>query len=829
MADLIIELANIMPRHLAVCGAKATNLGVIARKSRTAPGFCLMTTAYFQSLRKSGLQERISQLANSVSGESLEELEQVSRQIQSLIKGINLPDDVEEALRRGYDQLTKGEEGVKVAVRSSATAEDLPTASFAGQLESYLNVENWQQVREAVVNCWASLWTPRAMHYRLQKKLAHEEVGMAVIIQKMVPAQVSGVMFTANPMTHSRREIYIEAVPGLAEELVQGQASGEVYTFDKEHNFVSARRFKGDYPLLTDFALRQLAHEGKKLEYLFEDYQDVEWAFYNDELFILQTRPITTLTEEEITLPRQERMTPIQREIFVNIQERFPEPALPLDTVVAKIYYLSLFNAYFELGFHVPVVDWRKTEQGIFPEYFIPPAIKPSLRRIFSLGKMLAGDLMKEWHYNEAAFDKYVQLMRQDMLKNFPMEIILEYIEDGLRDFQRANTFRYLLYIQYGYMYRWLGKLLKLFYGETGQEIFEDIVVGQPQATMEINRLLMNIANLIREQPAIKEFVLSHSSEKIAAEISQMPKAEQIISVFDILMHRYGHREISQGLGGIGAATWQDRPEVVWGMIKSLVRQNPGASHQEHAQENYYTERRKQAEAKLSALVSKGWGRILPLRRIFGSLVDFSRRYTAFREDSHVYLTQAMQVFRTLFLSIGRRLEEKGYLKEEQDIMYLTYWEVKELIQDLYSLKEVSRRSLEEKLKERKEHYLERQKRWSRQIAGELPAGETVLHGVGASRGSAAGFCRIIQHPDELERLQPGDILVALSTNPSWTPVFPMLGGLIVEHGSPLSHAAIIAREYGIPAVMGVKGVTQLLSDGEEVLIDGSLGLIYRR
>lgn len=824
MADLIIELADIMPRHLAVCGSKATNLGVIARKSRTAPGFCLVTTAYFQSLRKSGLQDQVNQLANSVSGDSLEELELVSQQIRNLIKGIDLPDDVEEALRRGYHKLTRGEEGVKVAVRSSATAEDLPTASFAGQLESYLNRENWQQVKEAVINCWASLWTPRAMHYRLQKKLAHEDVGMAVIIQKMVPAQVSGVMFTANPITHSRREMYIEVVPGLAEELVQGQASGEIYTFDKEQNFVSSCRFKGDYPLLTDFAIRQLAHEGKKLEYLFEDYQDVEWAFYNDELFILQTRPITTLTEEELKLPRLDRMTPIQREIFVNIQERFPEPALPLDTVVAKIYYLSLFNAYFELGFHVPLVDWRKTEQGIFPEYFTPPAIKPSLRRIFSLGKMLAGDLMKEWQYNEAAFDKYVQLMQQDMLKNFPMEIILEYIEDGLKDFQRANTFRYLLYIQYGYTYRWLKKLLQLFYGQVGQEILEDIVVGTPQATMEINRLLQDIAHLIRKQPEVKEFVLTHSSEEIAAEISRLPNTDQIMLVYDTLMHQYGHREVSQGLGGIGAATWQDRPEIVWGMIKSLVRQEPEVPYQE----NVHTDRGKEAEAKLSALVSKGWGRVIPLRKIFGSLVDYSRRYTAFREDSHVYLTQAMQVFRTLFLSIGRRLVEKGYLQEEQDIMYLTYWEVRELIQDLYSLKGVSRRSLEERLRERKQHYLERKKRWNQQTISEVPDGETVLHGIGASRGLATGFCRIIQHPGELDRLQPGDILVALSTNPSWTPVFPMLGGLIVEHGSPLSHAAIIAREYGIPAVMGVKGVTRLLHDGEQVSIDGSRGLIYR-
>ncbi|HHW07165.1 MAG TPA: hypothetical protein GXX34_06515 [Clostridia bacterium] len=824
MPSFIIELADIMPRHQALCGSKASNLGVVARKSRTAPGFCLMTSAYFLALRQAGLQAQVIELANSVSEADPGELEQAARRIQSLIRGIGIPAEVEEELRQGYDKLVGGKKGVKVAVRSSATAEDLPGASFAGQLESYLNLETWEQVREAVVACWASLWSPRVMHYRLRKRLAHDQVGMAVIIQKMVPARVSGVMFTANPVTQSRREIYIEAVPGLAEQLVQGRAAGEVYIFDKEKNFVSSRRFHGDYPLLTDFALRQLAHEGKKLEYLLEDYQDIEWAFYNDELYILQTRPITTLGEEEFQLPRSEGMTPIQREILVNIQERFPEPVLPLDAVVAKIYYLSLFNAYLELGFHVPGVDWRKTEQGIFPEHFVPPAIKPGLKRVFSLGKMLAGDLMQDWQYNEAAFDKYVQLMQQDMLKSFPMEIVLQYLEDGLRDFQRANTFRYLLYIQYGFVYRWLGRLLRWLYGRAGQEIFEDIVVGQPQATLAINGLLHQIAAAVREQPALLEFVLAHAPEEIAAGIGRLPNAEPVLSLFGTLMDEYGHREVSQGLGGIAAATWRDRPEVVWAMIKSLVRQGPAASQPEDAQMT----RRQEAEAKLDKLASSGWGRILPLRRIFDRMVDYSRRYTAFREDSHVYLTQAMLVFRTLFLAIGRQLTAKGYLQEAQDIMYLTYWEVRDLVQELYSLREVSRRALEEKIRRRKLEYEARKKRWSQAAGAEVPASSEVLKGMGASRGQATGPCRVIRQPEELDRLQPGDILVAASTNPAWTPVFPMLAGLIVEHGSPLSHAAIIAREYGIPAVLGIKGATRLLRDGEQVSIDGSEGLVYR-
>lgn len=824
MAKLTIDLAEIMPRHQNLCGSKAANLGVIARKSRTTAGFCLTTQGYYQALKEAGLFNHITELANTVSLDNMEELETVSAKIQGLIRGICIPAEVEEALYRGYEQLIQDKEGVKVAVRSSATAEDLPSASFAGQLESYLNLENWQQVKEAVINCWASLWSPRVMHYRLQKKLDHDKVGMAVIVQKMVHAQVSGVMFTANPVTNSREEIYIEAVEGLAEKLVQGEVTGEIYTVHKKQNFISSRQIHGAYPLLTDFELRQLAHEGKKLEYMFEEYQDVEWAFDQGQLFILQTRPITTLAEEEWQFQKPEKPTPIQEEIFVNIQERFPEPVLPLDAVVAKIYYLSLFNAYSDLGFHVPVVDWRKVEKGVFPDYFVPPAIRMSFWRFFRLGKMLAGDLIRDWHYNEAAFDKYVQLMEQDLIKTFPMEIIMDYLEDGLKDFQRANTFRYLLYIQYGYVYKLFHRLLKAFYGNEGEALFEDLVAGQPQITMEINRSLEEIARLIKDNGAVKEFVMSNSALEVADGIKEMPAGREVYTAFEEFIKVHGHREVSQGLGGIGADTWQDRPDIVWGMIKGLVAQpdsNEGVKGDP-------LERRAQAEARLDELLRSGFGRFLPLKRLINRLLYYSRQYTAFRENSHSYLTKAMLVFRSLFLAIGAELVQKGYLKDKNDIMYLTFWEVKELIQDIYSHREVSKRQLEENVAQRKTDYEKRKKRWAERdlIAVEKLDSGALLQGIGVSRGQATGPCRVIINPEELHRLQPGDILVTKSTNPSWTPVFSILGGLIVEHGSALSHAAIIAREYGIPAVMGVAGATGLLADGTQVNIDGSKGLI---
>lgn len=825
--QLVIGLEEIKPRHVNICGAKATNLGTIGRRSRTSPGFCLTTFAYFQSLKEAGIQTEINNLLDSIDGESLKELERVSTQIQALISGVQLTQEAEEALFNAYEQLLNKRKDVKVAVRSSATAEDLPTASFAGQLESYLNIDSWQQIKKAVIDCWASLWTPRGIHYRNQKGLSQGRVGMAVIIQEMVPAQVSGVMFTANPITNSRKEIYIEAVSGLGDKLVQGEVVGESYLIGKEDLSILSRTTLGAYPLLTDFSLRQLAHEGRKMEVLFADYQDIEWAFLNEELFVLQSRSITTLAEEELKIPSRQEMTSIQREILTNIQERFPEPMLPLDTVIAKIYYLSLFSAYRELGFSVPVADWRRVELGFFPDYFIPPRIRTLWTRIFHLGKMLAGDLIEEWKDNEKAFNRYVDLMKQDILKTFPMEIVLEYLEDGLRDFQRANTFRYLLYIQYGTVYKLLKKLLKLFYGQKGLEIFEDIVIGQPQATIRLNQDLEGIARLIGEQEEVRKAILDCSDQqKLPDLIVDLPQTEKIRDAFNVFILEHGHREVSQGLSGIGAATWRDKQEIPWGMIKAFLAQA------EFSEKTAGTalERRKEAENTLAQLTSKGWGRILPLQRTFNFLVDYSRRYTAFREDSHYYLTQVMFVFRFLFLAIGQQLAKRGYLKEKDEIMYLTYWEVQALIEDIYSLKQTSQKQIEIKIEGRKQQFEERTTKWKYR-EGEVKQdteNKRVLNGVGASRGMVKGVCRLIENPGELHRLKSGDILVAQSTNPAWTPVFSFVSALVVEHGGALSHAAIIAREYGIPAVMGVPGVTHLLKDGEIVTVDGTKGLVYR-
>jgi len=824
MQDLILRLPEIKVRHQKYFGSKAVNLGVIAREMRSMPGFCLSAAVYTEAVKKAGVFRDILALAQECQGRDLAFVESAAEQIHRLVLEVPLPEAVVEAVAAAYATLVSDDPQPEVAVRSSATAEDLPSASFAGQMESFLSIRSLPNLLQAVKGCWASLWTARAIHYRLQKGIDQANIAMAVIIQVMVPAQAAGVMFTANPVTNSRGEYYIEAVRGLGEGLVLGEKNADRYRVAKETLAVITREIQEERPYLTDYQVKTLADFGAKLEFLYGEPQDVEWALYRGEIYILQTRPITTLADEEIRLLPPSEMTRVQRDIWTNVNERFPEPILPIDGIIAKIYYQSLFSAYRDLGYQVPYVDWSKVEAGFFPELFQPPAIRLKFRRLFKLRKTTGWNIAREWQQNEEIFNKYLRLLKDPRLKEFPLEIIMEYIDDALRDFQRALTFRYLLYIQYGTLFAFLSWLLKTASGGQGQEILEGLTAGEPQVTMELNEKLIQLAGQAEAADGLAEIIVSTPPEEVRKSLTAIEGGPQFLARFDEFLAKYGDRELTQGLGGLAAPTWREEPAAVWGILRGtlIAGRYPGEQKQS------LSARRQEAEEALARLSSRGLGRLLPLDRLTKRLVDAARQYNAFRENSHFYLTQAMTVFRTLFLQVGNRLVRRGLLAREEDIMLLGYFEVKDLVYALYNQQKVSRLEMTETISSRRQQQERRRKRWLNRHLAVTASAAGVLHGAAASSGLVRGRCRVITDPRDFNRLEPGDILVARYTNPAWTPVFSFIGGLVVEYGSTVSHAAIIAREYGIPAVMGVAGAAEILTDGELITVDGSRGLIQR-
>jgi len=827
---LIKGLREVFQEDVALVGGKAANLGDLARGLRVPPGFCITSEAYVRHLAQHKSQQRIMDLLAEVDMTDMDAVDKVSGQIRKLILDLPFVPEVETAIKDAYEKLGSGKETFLVAVRSSATAEDRPEASFAGQQESFLNVDGWDHVLAMVKECWASLWTPRAIHYRARRGYENETVRMAVIIQEMLLAQISGVMFTANPVNNSRQEILIEAARGLGEALVSGQVTGENYVIAKDGfrllSVTGADPDKG--PMFTEMQLKQLALYGEKIEKYYDHvHQDVEWAYLKGEFYFLQTRPITTLEDEEEEKIQWHKLTQVQKEILTTVSERFPEPIYPIDGAVTKIFFAAQFENFEKLGYQVPPMDWTRVEKGVFPEYFVPPAIRPGWRQLFSflnLWNVLKSDPAAEWRQESPHLMKTLVFLTDKNLNRFPYHIVYEYLEEALQELHLFILLRYKYFVKNRLPSRILAWFLRRLFSSGAREIHENLLAGLPCLTMETNQKLRELALQAGRMPEVNRVLAESDVHEIEGQLAGIQGGKEFLAAFAEFMDRYGDRETSIGLGGLGVPTWREAPEVVWGILKGLVT---GGVETDLAREQALHERREAAEEKLRQRLSGGIWRLIPLKGLVFKFVEQNRSFAAFREDSHFDLTKALSVFRKLFLELGKRFARQGLLDDPKDIMYLSFYDIRDVIFEIYHYLRVNPKVFRNKLNESKAYYQRRVARWkARGVTQEVFA--EGLQGVPACSGVVTGPARIIHDPREFYKLKPGDIMVAPYTNPAWTPLFASAAGVVVDTGGAASHAAIIAREYGIPAVMGIPGASKILKDGEIITVNGSLGKVIR-
>jgi len=831
MAKNIYWLQEIYLTDRAVVGGKGANLGDLARGLNVPPGFCLSAEAYYRNLEHFGVNEKIAAAMSSVDGQDLKSVQSASEQISAMILAVPFLPEVEDAIREAYACLAQDKVELKVGVRSSATAEDLVEASFAGLQETFLNVEGIDDVLMAVKKCWASLWTARAIYYRAQKGFDHEKVTMAVVIQEMVPASVSGVMFTANPVNNLRDEIVIEAVRGLGEQLVSGHKAGDVYKFRKEDVRVDFLEMKvsdpQQGPMLNDYDVRELAHIGLKVELFYGDYQDIEWAYHQGKFYFLQTRPITTLGDEMLPDLDLSAMSEMQRELMDWVAERFPDPILPVDGIVVKVLFMAQLEAMQSSGYVVDEMDWSRVEKGIFPEFFQPPGIRPGLKRFWPylrLGRTLRTDPAAEWASEQVYLLDTLKKLKGRDISQLPLEVINDYLTEGLKHLHYFIVLRYNYFVQNRIPSATMLKLLKFIFGREGVGIYEDLLAGSENVTLEINKALNSLAAEARSSDRVSAVFLSTPPEEIKEKLENTPEGASFVEKFNNFLQLYGERETTMGLGGIASPTWQDSPEVVYGMIRGIVTEDPRA---EAAREALRKHRAQEAENIVYARLSKGILGFLPVKPLFRSLLRHARSFAAFRENSHYDITRSMHVFRILYTELGKRLVRRGLLQQPGDIVYLSYFEIKDIINEIfYGIRDIDTRALAAKIESRKVEQERRFDRWkNRQVKVN---GEGAMEGTPASHGTFTGPARIIMDPREFHKVRKGEVLVAPYTNPAWTPLFTVVGALVVETGGLASHAAIIAREYGIPAVMGVSKATQILQEGEIITVNGTTGAIHR-
>jgi rifampicin phosphotransferase len=798
---MICWLQDVDERQVGRVGGKGANLGRLLHLGLPVPpGFVVTTDAYravlaFPDLAAAGPEQR-----------------------RALLPTAPLPDDISAAILDAYRRLA----APAVAVRSSGTAEDLAAASFAGQHDTFLNVAGPDALLAAVRGCWASLWSERAVAYRRAQGWDARDLALAVVVQAMVPAERAGVLFTADPVSGRRDHLVIEAVSGLGEALVSGQATPSRAVVEK----ASLRLLAGDAPLPVG-ALEDLARLGLRIEGAFGAPQDVEWAYADGGCVILQARPLTAVPAVEApsvaaqtdTAPQGRRYSRVQRAGAPNMLEHMPVSPSPFDyALFYRPLMARVLQALRSLGFATSALDevFIAVAEGVVQA--VPPSITPTLRVLTLPPKLLAAlraspdDWLRECR---ALLVVPAQQIDTEDLALLSTDALLDRIATLQQRLVDLTVRRFGVLAPRLLLTQTFPLLLRLAVGRAAPRLQADLLAAVPCTTTAANQELERLARLGRETPELRQIFVDEPPERVAERLRDVAAGPAFLAALDAFLRCYGYRESAMPAAALPA--WRDDPRIVYGLLKGRA-----ASTQETSALNADDGQR--AERTRQALVAAlGRGRLGPATRLLLPLylrrLAAARALIAFREDSHFALVLAFPVIRRLALELGRRLVARGALAEPGDIFFLELEEIRRLgpaavVQETVRRRHEARQSVAGRATAVPAALL----------AQTATSGE--LHGAAASPGTATGPVRVIREAHEFWMLQAGEVLVAPYTSPAWTPLFALARAVVVDAGGVASHAAIVAREYGIPAVMGTGRATRVLRTGQHVLVDGTRGRV---
>lgn len=804
--EFVMSLRDLDREDVAIAGGKGANLGELVRAGLQVPdGFLVTTEAYARVVNLLDLK-----IADGVAGGD-------GVAIRASVEAAAMPADIQAAIADAYTALGSG----PVAVRSSATAEDLPGAAFAGQQDTYLNIIGEAAVLDAVRRCWGSLWTDRAIAYRDRIGIEQAEVKIAVVVQRMINAEIAGVMFTADPVSGDRKTILVDASRGLGEAVVSGLVTPDHYVLDDTGNvrdFQQGRREvvirsaaaggvvreaggTEDAQSLSDSVLAELAQLGTTIARQFGRPQDIEWAYADRRVWLLQARPMTALPPPPLKLNARQRL------LGSVLLDYVPVRPYPID--------MSTWVPYGPAGLMARVVGTfglRDAFEGFLPEdeygvvdRFVPLAPRPTPRLLLTPWRIAT--LAHRYHPARwtddprfAAFLNHVRslaaqdlmTMRWPWLKTIPRQALdlITPIGDLRIDYLPGTMLSLLrLFI----VLRLLGR----------SALLANLLVTQTR-TSDANHALEALADRARDHPDLYDAVSTLDPNQLAA----FPTFEAAFSAY---LAEYGHRETVTPIL-VTPPTQRDAPDTVLALIKVLAAEPPRPP-EDH-------------ERVLHELLQHPLLRSGRRRARVTHWVEAARAGVAFREDSHFYFLLPLPILRRSLLEMGRRLRDVGLLKKPEDVFHLRLEEL-EAINDPTTLEDPERlRAAVRTRSARREELAGVRLIDPAAVFPQRDAGDALITGTPASSGSATGPVRLIHGPAEFGRLAAGDVLVCPYTNPAWTTLFQLAAAVVVDTGGLGSHAAIVAREYGIPAVMGTGTGTTTLTDGQLVTVNGSTGRV---
>jgi phosphohistidine swiveling domain-containing protein len=873
---------------LAEVGGKGASLASMAAAGLPVPrGFLLTTDAYRQFLDENGLEPTIQEAVAGLSEADPASWERASSAIEAAFLEAGLSGEVAEEARAAYAALAGdrperagGDAGLAVAVRSSATAEDLPGASFAGQQETFLNVRGVPALLDAIRRCWASLWAARALAYRHRLRIDHRTVAMAVVVQELVPAEVAGVLFTANPTTGERGELLINASYGLGEAVVSGQVTPDTYLLDKAtlavktmtlgakelmvvpsagleaggtdgaapdagqgtlHQPVPEGR-RGE-PALPEPLLRELAALGVEAELNFGGVpQDIEWAVADRQVWLLQSRPITGLPPAPLRDVLWDPPVPGSKWIRRQVVEHMPEPLSPLfedlylrdglersiDVVMVALRMPDALDDMIDRPLFATVNGFAYQRADVKLRSGTAPAL---------IGYMARGipTLFREGvqNWRDKELPAYQETIARWKALD-PAGLSDARLLDGVRELARADA-RY-----------WFATALVIGTAKVTDSLLDTFLSkaapGRKLSSGRFLRALSNrgmaseaaleeVADLVRGSAELRALVAATPPERLREALAESPAGGPVLEALDAYFEQFGHLIYSLDFA---VPTQADNPLPVLLSLRAL------AARPHRDAEAMLTAMAREREA-LTRETARSFDPIR--RRLFRLLLGWARRYAPYREEALFYVGAAWPTLRRLALELGRRLAETGLLERSDDVFYLTSAELSAvgpasagdagpsdpatLARERRALREARKRlqppaavppAYQFKLGPLDLSGRESQKRNT--VNG------TTLRGFAVSPGRVTALASVIRGPADFGAMQPGMILVCPTTTPAWTPLFSQARALVTDIGGILAHGSIVAREYGIPAVMGTGTATQRIASGQQITVDGDAGTV---
>jgi rifampicin phosphotransferase len=855
----VLSFEEIDQTQAEVVGGKGAHLGELSRIDgvRVPAGFCVTTDAFRRIMAEApSIDDRLDRLSR-LSLDDRDSIRTLSAEIRRILEGIAIPDDLVAAISRALSRL--GEQ-VAYAVRSSATAEDLPTASFAGQQDTYLNIVGPAAILEHVNRCWASLFTERAVTYRLRNGFDHRKVHMAVVVQQMVYPEAAGVMFTADPVTSNRKIVSVEASFGLGEALVSGLVNADVYKVrDGEFvtNAIATKELaiqpapaggtqvqaiepaRQEQPALTDAQVVRLAQLGRRIEAHFGCPQDIEWCLVDDDFQIVQSRPITTLFPIPVANDQDNHVY-----VSVGHQQMMTDPLKPLGI---SVWQLTALRQMYEAGGRVFVdvaagLAAPASRAGILGLGKSDPLIGDALQTILERDDFIrrlpderaAGPppggaqapietdpaivtgLIERSQASLAELKRDIQTNSGTALLDFILADIQE-LKRILSDPQSMPAIMAGMEATW-----WLNDQLEAWLGEksAGATLTQSV---PHNVTSEMGLELLDVADVIRPHPEVVAFLQNVENEGFVDELAELPGGEAAQQAIGAFLDKYGMRCV--GEIDITRPRWSERPTtlvpVILGNIKNF---EPGAGGR------HFEQGRQVAETKEQDVLARL--RVLPDGELKADetkrMIDRARTFNGYREYPKYVLVSRYFVYKQALLEEAERLVQAHVLREKEDIFYLTFQELHEVVR--------TNQVDDELIRQRKDEFRSYEALTPPRVLtsdGEVVAGayrrgdvpDGALVGLAVSAGIIEGRARVIHDMAEGD-LETGDILVTAFTDPSWSPLFVAIAGLVTEVGGLMTHGAVIAREYGLPAVVGVENATRLIQDGQRIRVDGTHGYV---